>query len=109
MGRNPAVSDNVDDEFDSRFLVGIFAKRSRMQRKISDYDPSWRDDFEKRRKRRFKLVKTIGRGHEEVIFSYPEFKSLKEGLAYIRNVVSTTPEAYGIVDTQNQPTPSVQR
>ena len=36
----------------------------------------------------------------EVIFSYPEFKSLEEGLEYIRNVLSFP--RYGIVIEKNE-------
>jgi hypothetical protein len=59
------------------------------------YDPSWIESIPKKR---FRLVRTEGRGHAEVIFSYPAFKSLQEGLDYIREILDDTVGQYGIVD-----------
>jgi hypothetical protein len=61
------------------------------------YDPSWRNYKPKR----FVIVKDVvgGKGFEEVIASYPHFKSVAEGLKYIRRVYGIG-FGYGIVDRQ---------
>ena len=53
--------------------------------------------------KRFKIYERIGKGVSEVVFSYPNFKSTKEGLNYIRRILDPYYTGqFGVVNTQNK-------
>lgn len=51
------------------------------------YDASWKKDLFKKKYRIFEYVRS---GQVEFIGSYPDFKSVGEGLHYIRTVLDTS-------------------
>jgi hypothetical protein len=55
-------------------------------------------------KKRFILLEQIGNASAEVVFAYPVFNSLEEGLEYIRDILDPYYTGhYGIADMENQP------
>ena len=55
-------------------------------------------------KKRFILLERIGNASAEVVFAYPVFKTLEEGLEYIRDILDPHYTGhYGITDNENQP------
>ena len=55
-------------------------------------------------KKRFILLERIKNASAEVVFAYPVFKTLEEGLEYIRDILDPYYTGhYGIADMENQP------